>query len=201
MAGRRRGLHLLVGAGLFVVFAVYLVQSAPGPETAVTGQQVAPNQGERLLMPFVPGDDQADAESPAVEPQVEGTPVPTSTPTPVAAEPTLLPEVTRVHSFAEETRGQVINLGGIEVKLPDDAYVEGVAVSAYPVPGDPNPPIPPIIMIRRNESVAAVEYSTGRIWLGEPQDVARQEFDFLVQALGEDKIVTYPTPEATDVAR
>jgi hypothetical protein len=199
-----------VSAGLLVVFATHLARSTPEP--AVTAQPLQPGQGEEIFMPYMEGDDgvQADEEGLDAEQAIESTPESTSiaTPqpsddTPVAPEPPVpsgpvVEETPTLYTFAEQTRGEVINLAGIELNLPDDAYVEAVMLSAYPPPGMENPPIPPLIVIRRNEGSAAVEYSTGRIFFGDPQDVSRRELDFLVQVLGEEKIVQRATPEATN---
>lgn len=84
--------------------------------------------------------------------------------------------------ISEITRGSLIRLGGTEVQLPENAYVEGVIGSADCPVGIPCPK-PPILLIRRGNSRAAVEEKTGRITNIEYAPGEEHIFDFLLEAL------------------
>jgi hypothetical protein len=94
--------------------------------------------------------------------------------------------------YAEATRGQVIRLGGIDVKLPEDAYVEGVIVGITPIIGSDHLN-PPIFELRRDGAMVNVEADTGRMEFiaasPEERSQDRQAFEFLIDALGADKIM------------
>lgn len=215
MTKNRSGLHIFLGASLLVVLAVYLIprwsELGVTAQKASTGiapaQNTEPNQGQdqEMFIPFVQSEDAANAaqEGNSVEQVTEeiltrtpesdaATPIAEVTAEPV--EPDLTPQI---YSYPEETRGKVINLGGVDIHLPEDAYVESVMIAVEPVPGR-EPVTPPVVVLQRGASVIGVENATGRMFPGDPIDVVLQDFDFLVQALGADKVVIIPRlPEET----
>lgn len=83
--------------------------------------------------------------------------------------------------ISEVTRGSVIHPGGREVQLPDDAYIEGLAVVDCPV-GVPCPDSP-LLGIRRGNSFASVEQKTGKIVHIEYAPGEEHIFDFLLEVL------------------
>lgn len=106
-------------------------------------------------------------------------------------------EKTQSFNYAEATRGQVVHLGNMDIQLPEDAYMYGVVafVDYVVLPGKDAKDYmqPPLAELRRGDAVVFVEVNTGRMQFGgatEGQKVqARQAFDFLVKALGVDKIL------------
>jgi hypothetical protein len=94
------------------------------------------------------------------------------------------------------TRGKTFQIAGVSIKLPDDAQLDGVMIEALLDPNAPpmrRPPLP-VYRIVRGDARAAVSGATGEFWVfkGSPK-----EFQFLVDALGADKLIPYPpTPQA-----
>lgn len=206
------GLYLSISAGIFVVLILNLVtvfsQSTVAAQTRAPAQQEEPaQQNNQLFIPFTSEGSgivaaQGNSEEAPRDESTDQAALPESGPIEMAT-----PEF---HTFAEYSRGKAITLAGVEIQLPDDAYVDSVILSVSPDPNMIDPPEAPLAVLRRNNSVAVVEQKRGRIYLGEPQDVVRQELDFLIRTLGEDKIVTryeyrepprvtpQPNPEVTN---
>lgn len=99
-----------------------------------------------------------------------------------------------------ETRGAVITIAGMQIKLPDDVEMLGatVALSCMAVPGItgncPNPPLLALKKLGNPPQFINVEISTGVIWPVSPElkndtDGYLQNFSFLIDALGKEKVV------------
>lgn len=130
--------------------------------------------------------------APVVEPPPDDS-LPEVPPTPRPDLP-VLPEPehkTQSFSYAEATRGQKLRLGNVDVQLPNDAFMHGLIVAVNPGMGDYLKP--PIVELWRGDAMAFVEVETGRMaFVPSPSEKRSQDkiaFDFLIQALGEDKIM------------
>ncbi len=94
------------------------------------------------------------------------------------------------------TRGKTFRIAGVNIKLPDDAQLDGVMMEGLPdlnAPPVRYPPLPVYIIVRGNAR-AAVSNVTGEFWVtkGSPE-----RFQFLVDAFGADRLIPYPpTPQA-----
>jgi hypothetical protein len=89
------------------------------------------------------------------------------------------------------TRGKTFQIAGVSIKLPDDAELDGVMTAALPdlnAPPVRHPPLP-LYRIVRGDARAAVSGATGEFWVtkGSPE-----RFQFLVDALGADRLIPYP---------
>jgi hypothetical protein len=89
-----------------------------------------------------------------------------------------------------DTRGATITVGGIQVKLPDDAELgETVAEGLYMTvpPGTKLLRLPAYIIVRGDHR-AAVSLDTGEV---EIQTAEVRPFQFLIDAVGKDKLLRY----------
>lgn len=155
---------------------------------------------EAVLQIFVPfaADQPAPTSDPHVTPTIPptSTPIPTPTATPLGRPPkppTIFPtpDPSTLTSMGSGTRGQVIQVAGQEIHLPDDAYVEVVIAIAEPVPGRRYPELP-LHVLRRGPYTMLVSARNGEMIIFATTAAARNEtiqvFDFVIQILGADKI-------------
>lgn len=90
-----------------------------------------------------------------------------------------------------DTRGATITVGGIQVKLPEDAELGGTVASygwlVEMPPGTKLLQLPAYIIVRGNHR-AAVSLDTGEV---EIQTAEVRPFQFLIDAMGKDKLLRY----------
>ena len=88
------------------------------------------------------------------------------------------------------TRGIALSLGGKVVQLPEDTYAESVAQIDDSASSEPERPY---VILRRGIYRVAVTAISGQIYVDSPTAATReeaiQEFDFLIQILGKEKIM------------
>ena len=83
-----------------------------------------------------------------------------------------------------KTAGQTISIAGVFIKLPIDAYLNGIVVSGVCTIGDDSPCIfGPFQIIKRGNSTISVSTSTGEIVHEEVAPGEDGAFDFLKDGL------------------
>lgn len=194
--------RLLVLLLILTALALFVLPTHSSLLNAQDDSNVPSQSNNSIFLPAISSNAQVvssqSAQVDLVEPPPDDSP-PDVAPTPRPDLP-VLPEPkqqTQSFSYAESTPGQKIRLGNVDVQLPEDAYMDGLVVASdiYYQPGMKVEDyiFPPIAVLKRGDAIALVEIETGRIELKgetkEEQAKTRQAFDFLVQALGEDKIV------------
>lgn len=90
--------------------------------------------------------------------------------------------ISKTPAYGPSRKGATIAIKGINIKLPDDAYVEGLVVAATAIAGR-QPPETPYYVIVRGDSRVLVTERTGRILKEILASGDENAFDFLKRAL------------------
>ena len=96
-----------------------------------------------------------------------------------------------IHASGPKTAGMKMTLGGAEVQLPLDAYVDGYSATLL-CPVGMRCPLAPVISFRRGEAVVLVD-ANGNLWSqtdgpftgDEIRALVGPGFDFLITALSQ----------------
>ena len=90
--------------------------------------------------------------------------------------------ISKTPAYGPSRKGATVAIKGINIKLPDDAYIEGLVAAAMGVVGQTPPETPYYVIVRGNSRVLVTE-RTGRILREILATGEENAFDFLKRAL------------------